>query len=343
MSLTLAIEPLTQTIKKILECYGTPPHIAEVVAESLVEAEAKGVSSHGISRLSSYVSSIKTGTLIPYAEPSVIHTSGATTLLDGNFGFGIYIGSKAVELALERSKEFGVSIVLIRHIHHSGMLEYISEQVSRSKQIGIIFVNAHPVVAAPEGGSRIIGTNPISISIPRRNGSFNFDFAISKVSFGKVRQAAREGQKLEEGLAVDRFGKPTVEPNEALMGALLPFGGIKGFGIGMVVDILAGILSGSKAGPEVVTWNDLGLKWNNGMMVMCIDITHFMEFNEFVNRVEHYLNSVKEKMPRKRIPGELRQDKLRRAKSSGICLSDDIVNELKSLLKPWKLEFPDRY
>ena len=319
------------TVSDILIRAGSPEDIAIIVADSLVSAEAKGVRTHGIIRLGSYLDSIKDGSLTPDARPTVISCKGSIINMNGNSGFGIYSAYVAANKSMRMSEENGISMIGMKNIHHMGMLEYVTDMCATKGYIAISMSNGHPTVSAPEGKTRIIGTNPVSISIPSLNRNFNLDFAISKTSFGAVRKSALEGTQLEKGLAVDASGNSTTDPMEAMNGSLIPFGGYKGFGLGLVVDLLAGILTGSAAGTEVVTWNKLGKRWNNGFVIITINPDFFGNVWEFKNEVKRYILKLKEISPNASVPGEKRHAVLLDSIKNGILLDETQMNTLTEL------------
>ena len=325
------IDNLRTTVSDLLIRAGAPEDIAMIVADSLVSAEAKGVRTHGIIRLGSYLESIKDGSITPDARPTVTSFKDSIINMSGNSGFGIYSAYVAANESMRVSREKGISMIGMRNIHHIGMLEYITDMCAANGYIAISMSNGHPTVSAPNGKTRIIGTNPVSISIPSLNENFNLDFAISKTSFGAVRKSALEGTELEKGVAVDASGNPTTDPLEAMNGSLIPFGGYKGFGLGLVVDLLAGILTGSAAGPEVVTWNKLGKHWNNGFVIITINPDFFGNVGEFKNEVKRYILKLKEISPNASVPGEKRHSALLDSIKNGILLDETQMNTLTEL------------
>ena len=286
-------DDIRQLIENILCKNGTPDDISSTVSESLLQAEGKGVLSHGIMRLPSYINLIKEGTIDNKARPE-FHQEGASAVtVDGKFGFGMLIGLETSKMASKISSNTGICLAVGKNINHLGMLEYFTELAAKEGHIIIAMTNAHPTVAYPGRKEPTIGTNPICISIPSEKGTFNFDMAISKSSFGMIREAALEGKKIPEDIAIDREGNVTNDPISALAGSLLPMGGIKGYALGMVVDMLAGILSNSAVGKEVLTWNDEGKRWNSGLVIISIDPSFFISREFFEMRVEQYLENTR--------------------------------------------------
>lgn len=309
------------------------------VATSLAKAEAMGVKTHGLIRLKSYLDSIKDGSLTPDARPEISSHKGSVMNMDGKSGFGIYSAYVAANESMQISRETGISTVGMKNLHHVGMLEYITDMCATAGFVAIAMSNGHPAVSPPDGNTRMIGTNPLSISIPSVDGNFNLDLAISKTSFGSVRKSVLESTKLDAGLALDRNGNPTTDPLEAMNGSLVPFGGYKGFGLGLVIDLLAGLLTGSAAGTEVVTWNELGRKWNNGFLIITVNPEFFVQGGEFKSKVAAYFSKFRELAPKSSIPGQKRQAKFLASMKDGIQLDENQALILKELCKVYDLKF----
>lgn len=327
-------------IRDILIFHETPPDIAEIVSESLVQAEGKGVLSHGILRLQSYIQLIEEGVLDNKARP-VVKSLGISALsVDGKFGFGMLLGREAAIATSDASSRTGICVTTGRNFNHLGMLEYFTEPAAQNGYITIAMTNAHPTVTFPGGKEAAIGTNPICVSIPSIGGPFNLDMAISKSSFGKIREAALEGEKIPEDIALDNEGNGTTDPIAALSGSLLPFGGIKGYALGMIVDMLAGILSGSAAGHDVITWNIERKRWNSGMTLIAIDPRFYLSLDQFKFLIEQYLEKTRNYSPEHRAPGDRRRQKLLESQNTGLRIKSQSLNLLRILAKNANLVFP---
>ncbi len=327
----IQIEVLKKWIADILTHSGAPEDISLIVADSLLNAEAKGVTTHGIIRLQSYLDSIRTGSLVPGSRPVIVSRRGAITTLSGKAGFGIYATYIASLEAMKMAEQFGIAMAVLKDAHHAGMLEYITDMCATKGFIGVSFSNGHPTVSPPDGGVKVIGTNPLSVSIPSDNGNFNLDFAISKTSFGMIRKSAQNGLKLADNLALDAEGNPTNDPNKAMNGSLLPFGGYKGFGLGLAIDLLSGLLSGSATGTLVETWNEFGRPWNNGYGIIVINPDFFALTSDFKRDVSDYFARFKEISPRSSAPGERRRALYLNSIKFGIEVDDNSLSKLSQL------------
>jgi len=338
---TFRFDDIRLLVRDILVYHGTPDDIADVVSDSLTQAEGKGVLSHGIMRLPSYIGLISERVLDSKARPKITQSGVSSLIVDGRHGFGMFLGRETARAASTIAAKTGICLAIGKNLNHLGMLEYFSELPARDGFITIAMTNAHPTVAYPGGKEATIGTNPISISIPSAEGPFNLDMAISKSSLGMIREAALEGRKIPDNIALDKEGNDTTDPIAALTGSLLPFGGIKGYALGMVVDILAGILSGSAAGKEVVTWNTDGKKWNSGLFLLSISPTFFIPMDHFEANVAQYLERNRTYSPLHRVPGDRRRQNLFNSQNNGLRIKAKTLDSLISLTKKTGLKFPD--
>lgn len=325
---------LRETASSILTAKGAPRDIAELVAESLVEAEMKGVHSHGLIRLKPYLQSIQNRTLVPNARPKIKSERGAVVVLEGNKAFGQLVGTEAMRLAVERARLYGMGCTGARRLHHSGVLEFITSRAAAAGVIGIAFNNTEPLMVPPGGKTKTVGNNPFSISVPSKSNPVTLDLALSVVARGKIREALFEGRSIEPGWAVDEDGNPTLDASKAMKGALLPLGSHKGYGIAFMIDVLAGILTSSATGPDIITWeSDAGGQWTSGFIAMAIDPSFFVEEGEFRTGVSELVRKTKELQGGRKVyaPGEDRSEEYFRSSENGVLLSDKLVNELNEI------------
>ncbi len=325
---------LKRLCKSILIAAGAEDDIASLVSESLVEAEMCGVHSHGIIRLRPYIESIRNKNLIPNAKPEVVKDNRTVVILDGNRGFGQFVASVAMGLAVERAKLYGLACVGARNLHHSGMLEFITHKASSADMIGIAFNNTEPLMVPPGGNTKVVGNNPFSISVPSNSHPVALDMAQSVVARGKIREALFEGRNIEPNWAVDRDGNPTTDPSEAMEGALLPVGAHKGFGMAFIIDILAGVLTGSETGSDVITWEaQPDSRWQSGLVTIAINPSYFLDIDVFKGKISETVTKAKKAQRDRKIfvPGEDRRESYLEALKNGVPISDKSKNELKGL------------
>ncbi|MSS73791.1 MAG: Ldh family oxidoreductase [Candidatus Latescibacteria bacterium] len=244
---------LHATARRLFTAAGAPRHIADDVAEVLVNSNLTGHDSHGVLRVPAYLNGISNGGIVPAAEPKVVQETAVTLLLDGNGGFGHYTARKAMALAIEKAKQAHVCCVSFTQIGHMGRLGEYAEAAARAGCIGLLTYG----IGARDSGSTVpyggakgtLGTNPIAVGIPTGDDTpFIIDFATSTVAEGKLQVARSKGADLPQGLIVDKHGAPSVKPADFYDGGyLLPFGGHKGYALSLMVCLLGGLAGGFNA------------------------------------------------------------------------------------------------
>lgn len=240
-------------------CYmkklGVPEDDAKIAADVIVEADTRGISSHGLIRLYSYYGSRLINKYInPLTPIKIVSETDTTALIDGGNGLGQVVGYKSMKLCIKKAKKSNIAIVTARHSNHFGIAGYYSMMALECNMIGISLTNSQPLVAPTYGRTPILGTNPISIAVPSyKEFPYVLDMATSTVSIGKIKIYEKEGKKIPPGWGIDDQGEITDNPKKIQSGgpgALLPLGGIdimsgyKGYGLALMVDILCGVLSG---------------------------------------------------------------------------------------------------
>lgn len=276
-------DALHQFACDLLVAAGTPAGAASIVADSLINANLTGHDSHGVLRLLSYLDGVRLGHVDPSAAPEVISESGATAILDARSGWGQPAMWLATESALGRAREFGLGASVVRHSYHIGRVAPYVEDVARQSMIGIAMANAAPAVAPFGGRGRVMGTNPFAWAVPRGDGlpPVCLDVATAGVAEGKLRVARAKGLPVPAGNIVDREGLPSTDPQHFYDGgALLTFGGHKGSGIGLLVQLiglgLAGLDTSIYDGPRGV----------NGPFILAIDVTRFTPLGDFTALID---------------------------------------------------------
>jgi len=319
----------------LFEKAGLQKKDAQIVGESLIMADLRGVDSHGVVRTDIYLSRLKAG-MIDLDSKMEIEENGPVALLDGKNRIGSIVGSKALDLAIERTKSYGVSAVGVKHSNHFGTCAYFLQKAIKHDLIMIITSNASQTMP-PLGGVRpFIGTNPFSVGVPTgKHPPFILDMATSVVSRGKIIVAAQKGEEIPDNWAVDKYGNPTTDAAEALEGSVLPMGGAKGYGLSMFIDIISGVLTGAGFGKYV---NNMYENWeetqNVGHFFIGIDIKKFMPIEDFKKRIDQYFDEIKSepKAPGVKeiyIPGEIEQKHVEERKQYGIELPIKVEEELR--------------
>jgi LDH2 family malate/lactate/ureidoglycolate dehydrogenase len=264
--------------RQVLERLGTPADIAATVAADVVDANLAGHDSHGVIRIPQYARAIASGEIVPDGRAEVLSDRGGTALVSGGWGFGQAAGRAAMGLAITRAKDFGIAAAALIRCHHLGRLGAYAEQASAAGCIGMAWVGgigSGELLAVPHGGAKAAyGTNPISAGFPLDDGSpFLLDFATTAVARGKVMVARDGGAPLPPGSIVDAEGRQTTDPDAFFAGgALLPFGGHKGYALAVLAELLGQALTGAeRTGDE----GHGGIFASAGALFIAIDVGAF--------------------------------------------------------------------
>jgi (2R)-3-sulfolactate dehydrogenase (NADP+) len=294
------VEALTE---KALTSHGASVWIAKSVARAVRTAEAKGNLICGLYYLESYCSQLITGRVNGTVEPIVTLPKAASIHVDAKFGFAQAAFERAMPLTIETAVKTGTCSLAISHSHTCTSLGYFTEQIAKSGFIGIGFTNASAVVSPPGGNKAILGTNPIAMAIPSKNGdiAFQFDQSTSAIALGKITMAASVGEAIPLGWAVDSNGNDTTDPNKALKGSLKSSGDYKGWGFGLMTEVLAAAFTGSVNSLDVKGLKlPEGKPHNLGQCYLILDPnTHG---NSFFDRIDRIINAVAEQEGT-RLPG----------------------------------------
>lgn len=340
---TLNSEEIYSIVKESLRAVGTSKAAAEAVAETTCQAELRGISSHGLQMIPVYVERILEGGIQGNAEPTVSTGGDNIHIVDGNGCCGQLAAKRAMELVIEEVKKNRVSVVGVKNANHCGMLAYYTENISKEYSIAFMCTNTNPNVAAFGGAEKVLGTNPFSVALPWDKESIVIDMATTSIAKGKIYEYAMKGINIPEGYALDKDGKSTTDANEALNGTLLPFGGHKGYALSILVEILAGVITGGGFSKSVFSLHsDISKQQNVGMFLMGIPIEPLMEERVYKERIKEFVSIIKgSKLAvgsnEIYMPGEIeanrREDRLR----NGIEVNDDIIEKLKQIINSKKI------
>ena len=301
---------------------------AKEVADALISAEFDGQSSHGLSRIPSYVEQLSSGKVNGNVSPKIISSKGSVIRINAGHGFAFPAISLALSEITKTCKSFGIAAVGISRSHHFGHVERLVQQ----GLIGLMFGNT-PKAIPPWGGTQaLFGTNPIAFSAPRNDTApLVIDMSLSKVARGKVMLANQQNEKIPEGWAIDNEGKPTTDPKKALAGAMLPIGDAKGSALALMVEVLAAGLTGSNFGFEASSFLDAeGDSPGVGQLIIAIDPSFFSGVG-FAERIETIISSILEQ-PSTRLPGNKRLEKRKvREKSEKITISKELYEKIMVL------------
>jgi LDH2 family malate/lactate/ureidoglycolate dehydrogenase len=314
-----------------------------IVAESLVQADMRGLDTHGVHLLGILSERVDAGMLQIPTDLKILRESDATALIDGANGLGQVAVHKAMTMSIKKARDFGLGCSLVSNTNNIGILTFYTLMAAREGMIGIVMSNAASAMSPWGGTEALFGTNPVSIAIPGglEDPAMVLDMSSSVVARGKIRRAARLKEKIPEGWAFDETGASTTDAEKALKGTLMPIGGPKGYGLAMVVDILAGLLSGSKYGSEVVTFHQLMGPTGVGVFTLAIDIERFMGRDQFRKLVQAYFTTIKaskkaDGVSRIYLPGEIEFEKEKKSMKEGIEVNEGTVKNLNLLLEKVK-------
>jgi LDH2 family malate/lactate/ureidoglycolate dehydrogenase len=257
---------------RLLQRHGVPPADAAAVAESLVDADLRGIGTHGLVRLPGYLDRIRRGLVDPDPEFRLERVAAAVALLDGANGLGAVVGRRAMDEAIALARDAGVGLVLVRRSSHFGAAAHYARQAAAAGMASITITNASRALPPWGGREPLLGTSPIAIGAPDATGCLVLDMSPAVAARGKIRAALRRGERLPPGYALDAHGEPTTDPRAALEGTLLPLGGPKGSGLALMFDVLAGVLTGAEfAGDVGDQYLDLDRSQDVGHFFLAID------------------------------------------------------------------------
>ncbi len=324
---------------EVLKACGESDDGAAAVADSMVMADSRGITTHGTYLLTPIYKRVQENQLPLPTKVTVLQDKGATAIVDGGDGLGAIAGKKMVELAVKKAKEFGVATVLIRNTNNVGSLACYTEAAAKEGMIAYMTCNAAPAMSPWGGAEAFLGTNPIAMAI--YTGSdviFSADMASSVVARGKIRKAARNGESIPDNWAMDADGNFTTDPNAALKGCLLPMGGPKGSAIALTVDIMSGLLSGSRYAQDLKSFHAPEGSTGVGAALTVVNIENFMPLETFKQLMQDYIKKMKGLKKAKGfneiyLPGEIEQNKEWQAKTDGVNLDDNAVKAINELLE----------
>ena len=325
-------------IKNIFIKYKLSKDHATICADALINAELVGAPSHGLSRLKMYCDRISKKVIDPRAKIKVKNISQSIAHVDANNSIGFVAADIAIKTAISNAKKTGIGFVAVKNSGHYGLSGYYAEQAVKKGLMVMVFTNAPPAVAPHGALKSLFGTNPICFGTP--TGSrvpFILDTSISMINRGKIRVAAREGNQIPEGVALDKFGKPTTDPKKALEGVQLPIAGFRGSGLAWMVDILSGVLTGGNhAGRVKDPFTDFSGPQNIGHLFFVLKPNLFVG-NSFNKRIKDNIKTIK-KLPKikgiKEIlyPGQNRFNRYKNNLKKEIKITKNVLEDLNSLL-----------
>lgn len=324
----------------LLESAGLDAEAAALVADSLVDAEARGIRSHGVSRLPIYASRVRRDMIDARAIPTVVRDRPSGVLVDAHNAIGHVAARAGVDLAVQRARTYGSCVVGVRNSNHCGTLAYYLRRATDAGMVALAGSNAPPTMAYHGGRTRAVGTNPLAIGVPRDGRSpIMLDMATSATARGKIILADQLGEAIPDGWAIDSAGQPTTDTKRALAGAVMPFAGAKGSGLAMMLDLLSGGLMAGISGAEI---GDMYDDWDRPQQVshvfVAIDPDTFLGRDRFLAHVTAFADRVHGLPPAAGfdgvlLPGEVEERALRTAERHGVEVSLTVIDDLRALAK----------
>jgi LDH2 family malate/lactate/ureidoglycolate dehydrogenase len=338
-SRTVPAERLLEWASAVYERVGLTREDARLVADSMVEADLRGVYSHGVARVAYYATRLERGGANPRPNMRVTRETAATALVDGDHGLGQVVSQFAMQVALDKAAQAGTSYVAVHNSNHNGMAAYWAMQALPRDMIGVASTLSSGNIMAPWGGkTALLGNNPIAYAIPAGSAvPIVLDLATSVVAKGKIMVAAKEGRPIPPDWAMDTEGRPTTDAAAAMAGLVQPLGGYKGSGLSFVYGILGGVLAGADFGSTVKdVHTDPGLRQSVGHFFQAIDIGAFRPVEDFKAEMDEAISVFKSSeratgTEEILLPGELEARKREQLLASGVLLGPAVTSELDAL------------
>jgi LDH2 family malate/lactate/ureidoglycolate dehydrogenase len=340
-------EELLEFARCVFERLDVPAKDAREAAACLVKAELRGVDSHGLVRLPVYARRVQAGAVNARPDIRTVASAAAAALVDGDNGLGPVVASHAMGVALDLARRQGTGFVGVRGSNHFGPAAYYVEKAVGEGLIGLAISNAPPNMAPFGGMLRFLGTNPVAIGVPAgEEAPLIFDASTSVVARGKIIVAAHTKTPIPEGWAIDPDGYPTTDPDQALAGAVLPFGGPKGSAISFIIDVLCGVLTGAAFARHINTLENLDAVQNVGHVLAALRTDLFVPARDFRSRMDAILRMLKASPPapgggpRVLVPGEIELASEAANRKRGIALARPVADQLVSLGAELGVAFP---
>ncbi|KAI1766650.1 putative malate/L-lactate dehydrogenase [Hypoxylon sp. FL1150] len=332
----LYVEPASarKFVEEVLTGNGVPPENAATVARCLIAADLRGVDTHGMNRIPSYMTRVRAGMLDIKASPVVTKVTPVVAQVDARNGFGFLAGAAAMKEACDMAREFGIGMASVKHSNHWGMSAWVVRQALDAGMMSLVFTNSSPALPVYGGRSKLVGVSPIACGAPGgKERPFILDMAPSIAARGKIYKAKRRGEKIPLDWALDAEGRPTDDPAKALEGVMAPMGGPKGSALAIMMDVFSGVLSGSAFAGGVTGPYDPSRESNVGHFLVAIKPDLFMSLDEFRERMDFLYQRVvgSDKaagVERIYYPGELEQLTQEEREKTGIPLVQAEVDAL---------------
>ena len=328
----IALAELRDFASRALQRAGASETMAMMTAAALVDAEAQGLSSHGIARVAQYATHLRNGRADGRAVPVIARERGGAVLIDARCGLAFPACALAVGEAVCRAREFGVSFAAVTNSHHFGVAAWHLAPIAQARMVGLAFGNSPAAMPAAGGRRALFGTNPIAAVFPREaSPPLTIDLSLSEAARGKVMVAAKEGRPIPLGWAIDAHGQPTTDAKAALQGSMLATGGTKGAMLALVVELLVTALTGAAMGFEASSFFvDEGNRPRIGQAFVAIDPDALAGNARYFERVETLVTAMLDDEG-VRLPGTRRAALAECAAQDGVDIAPALLQQLQVL------------
>jgi LDH2 family malate/lactate/ureidoglycolate dehydrogenase len=332
----VGVDELVRFARDLATAAGVPKEEADILADTLAWCDIRGHQTQGVYLLPILLKRLRLGLIVSPSDMTWQQTGPSTGTLDARHGFGQIAGRLAMDRAIRLARETGVGVVSVKDSNHFGAAGFYAARAADEGFLGFSYSNSMPKVAPHGGRHRLLGTNPFAFSCPRRNAApLVIDLATGASAGSMVSHARRLGRPLPEGIALDSEGNPTTDASEVDGGGcLLPAAGAKGYCLGLLVEILSGVLTGAAVAPNVGSiFRDLNRQTRCGHLFVAIDIARFLPADDFADRLEGLLVALTAVPPRDgfesvNLPGDARQKCAREQAATGIAIPDYLLKSL---------------
>ena len=333
--MTISVARLERWVSAIFRAEGLSEEHARTVAEVLIFANLRGMDTHGVLRVPSYVRFIRSGDLNPRPAMAKRDETAACVLLEADRAAGPVAMQKAMELATDKARQAGAGVCLVRSTTHTGALGYYTHMAAERGMAAIAFSSSTANMAYHGARAAGVSTAPLALAVPGEHGPIALDMASSFMSMGKLREAKRTRTPLEEGQALDKNGNPTTDAGEAAI--LLPLGGAKGSGLSLLIECMTSLVTGNPLLAEALERTALGVRHRQNGAVIALDLARFVDPGEFRRQAGRLARAIKALPPQPGmeilLPGERGARTAGQRRRDGVPVPDAVLEELRNLME----------
>lgn len=348
-TITVAYDNMATWITSIFQACGLSSQDARLVSDSLVDADCRGVYSHGTQRVSQYTNRIFHNCINLSGKPFIVVDAGCMAVVDGDNAMGQVVGKFSMNLAIEKAKQYGIGFVTARGSNHYGRCAYYTRMALEHDMIGISSTVGGGNLMAPWGGKESrVGNNPFSIAMPAgKRYPVVLDMAQSVVAKGKIEMALKTGSSIPEAWALDANGVPTTDPAKGSKGSVRPIADYKGSDLAIMVGYMSSMISGGAVGPTLKSvYNDLDCGLNKGQLFMAIDLGRLVDIDQYKARMDEQVDFIKstplaDGYDDLYMPGELEYLHNDEQRTNGIVYAVEVIAEIRKISEKVGVAIPD--